>query len=78
MKTLSKGLVGIGIIAILSTVVHDYIFWRDYSQLITNIAMGGVLIAFGWIYNAICKISMKIRFIDDAMEEIIRENEKTN
>ena len=53
MKTITKVFYSFGLIAIISTVAHDYILWRNTSQLASNLAIGVGALALAWIYETV-------------------------
>ena len=53
MKPITKIAYSLGFVAFISTVIHDYTLWRNYSQLTINLFIAGCLIAFGWTYERI-------------------------
>jgi len=60
MKKITKVFYTFGLIAIISAVVHDYILWRDYSQLAGNLAIGIGALALAWIYETVKAIQKEI------------------
>jgi len=53
MRNITRLALLLGLTAFVSTIIHDYVLWRNYSQLTINLAVAGGLLAFGWVYERV-------------------------